>query len=210
VSALLKLVVPEPESAALRAELARWDRHVSRYRARVVVVVALVLAAVFGGGDQYLGSMSWHPWGADISLLSAPWLLLAFLAGGTQREPRRAALLGLACTAAALVGYGLMALSPVENAQLSVQSATAFVRSESPVIVGGVFTGPLFGWFGQRWRTDRAWLGGLATAIAFCLEPLARIPAGNAIRFPAVWSAEVAAGAAMAIYIFAGARRAVR
>ncbi len=171
----------------------------------MVVVVALALAAVFGGGDQYLGSMSWHPWAADISLLSAPWLLLAFLAGWTQRDPRRAALLGLACTASALLGYGLMTLSPVENAHLTLSSAAAFVH-ESRVIVGGLFTGPLFGWFGQRWRTDRAWFGALATAAAICLEPLARIPAGQAIRFPAVWIAEVAAGVAMAIYVFAGAR----
>jgi hypothetical protein len=172
----------------------------------MVVVVALALAAVFGGGDQYLGSMSWHPWAADISLLSAPWLLLAFLAGWTQREPRRAGLLGLGCTAAALLGYGLMTVSPVENAQLTVSSASAFVHSESPVIVGGLFTGPLFGWFGQRWRTERAWLGAFATAAAICLEPLARIPAGRAIRFSAVWAAEVAAGVAMAIYVVAGAR----
>jgi hypothetical protein len=172
----------------------------------MVVVAALALAAVFGGGDQYLGSMSWHPWGADISLLSAPWLLLAFLAGWTQRDPRRAALLGLACTASALLGYGLMTLSPLENAQLSLDSAAAFAHSESRVIVGGLFTGPLFGWFGRRWRVDRAWFGALATAAAFCLEPFARIPAGHAIRFPAVWIAEVAVGVAMAIYFFAGAR----
>jgi hypothetical protein len=67
----------------------------------IVVAAALVAAALFGGGDQYLGSLSWHPWAADVSLLSAPWLVLAFLAGCTQRDPRRATLLstaGSACT----------------------------------------------------------------------------------------------------------------
>jgi hypothetical protein len=176
----------------------------------MIVVVALVLAALFGGGDQYLGSMSWHPWAADVSLLSAPWLVLAFIAGWTQRDPRRAALLGLACTASALLGYGLMTLSPVENAHLSLQSAAAFVHSESPWIVGGLFTGPLFGWFGHRWRTDRAWVGALATAALVCLEPIARVAAGDAIRFRAVSLAEVAAGVAMAVYIVAGARAARR
>jgi Family of unknown function (DUF6518) len=176
----------------------------------MIVVVALVLAALFGGGDQYLGSMSWHPWAADLSLLSAPWLVLAFIAGWTQRDPRRAALLGLACTASALLGYGLMTLSPVENAQLSLHSLAAFVQSESPVIVGGLFTGPLLGWFGQRWRTDRAWVGALATAALVCLEPLARIPAGHAIRFRFVSLAEVAVGVAMVIYVVAGARGARR
>ena len=167
----------------------------------VVVLVALVLAALFGGGDQYLGSLSWHPWAADVSQLSAPWLVLAFLAGCTQRNPRRAALLGLACTGAALLGYGLMTLSPVENAHLTLQSASGFVRSNIPSIVGGLFTGPLFGWFGQRWRTERAWVGALVAAAAVCLEPLARIAYGNAIRFRAVTLAEVSAGLAMAVYV---------
>jgi hypothetical protein len=100
-----------------------------------------------------------------------------------------------------------MTLSPVENAQLSLGSARAFLISERLVIVGGLFTGPLFGWFGQRWRTHRAWLGALVTAAMLCLEPLARIPAGREIRFPAVWIAEVAVGFAMAIYFLALARR---
>jgi hypothetical protein len=165
------------------------------------VLIALALAAVFGAGDQYLGSLSRHPWATDVSLLSAPWLLLAFLAGWTQRDARRAAILGLACTAAALAGYGAMTLSPVENAHASLQSISAFVRSESMVIVGGLVTGPLFGWFGQQWRTRRAWLGALVTAAAICCEPLARLPVGNQIRFPAVWVAEVAAGLAMGTYV---------
>lgn len=65
-----------------------------------MTVLLLALATAFGAGDQYLGSLSAHPWGADVSLLSAPWLVLPFLAGATRREPRRAAALGLACAAA--------------------------------------------------------------------------------------------------------------
>src|SRR5574337_1247035 len=85
-------------------------------------------------------SLSAHPWGADVSLLSAPWLVVPFLAGWTQRDGKRAAVLGLACTAAALVGYGLVTLSPVENAELTVQSAVAVAGSEGRVIVGGLVT----------------------------------------------------------------------
>jgi hypothetical protein len=172
----------------------------------VIVAAALVLAALFGGGDQYLGSMSWYPWAADISLLSAPWLVLPFLAGCTQRDPRRAALLGFACTVSALVGYGLMTLSPVEGAQLTVRTLSGFVHSESPVIAGGVVTGPLFGWFGQRWHTRRAWLGALVTAGLVCFEPVVRTAAGSAIRFRTVSLAEVAAGLAMAAYVLVAAR----
>ncbi len=170
----------------------------------MVVVLALLLSAAFGAGDQYLGSLtgSGHAWAAgwssDISLLSAPWLVLPFVAGATQREPRRAALLGLACTYVALVGYGLMALSPVEHAHLTVASLRGFVVSERTVLVGGIVTGPLFGWFGQQWRTRRAIVGALVTAAALCLEPLARRATIDPIQHREVWLAEVAAGLALA------------
>lgn len=138
------------------------------------VVIALVLSAAFGAGDQYLGSLSAHPWAADVSLLSAPWLVLAFVAGATQKEPRRAVLLGLACTFAAILGYFLLTDSPLENAHYSLADARGFVISDPALLVGGLVTGPLFGWFGHRWRTSRALLGALVTAAALCLEPLAR------------------------------------
>jgi hypothetical protein len=173
----------------------------------VTVVLAIALAAAFGAGDQYLGSLSWHPWAADVSLLSAPWLVLAFVAGWTQRDPRRAALLGLACTIAALVGYAAMTLSPVENAHVTVRTLTGFVHSEIAVIVGGVATGPLFGWFGNQWRSRRAWVGALVTAGAVCLEPLIRVRTGHEIRFRDVWVAEVAAGLAMVAYVAVFSRR---
>jgi hypothetical protein len=167
----------------------------------MVTALALVLAALFGAGDQYLGSVSMHPWMHDVSLLSAPWLVVPFLAGCTQREPKRAALLGLACTFSALIGYGLMTLSPVENAHLSGAGIAGFVRSEGGVFIGGVVTGPVFAWFGHRWRVHRAWRGALATAAALCLEPLVRIPAGHAIRSSTVVLAEVAVGIALVTYI---------
>jgi hypothetical protein len=150
--------------------------------------------------------MSWHPWAADVSLLSAPWLVVAFLAGSTQRDARRGALLGLACTFVALLGYGLMTLSPVENAHLGVQTVRGFVESERRVLVGGLVTGPLFGWFGQRWRARRAWFGALATAAALCLEPLARIRAGQPTRFRTVSMTEVLVGLALATYFVVEAR----
>jgi hypothetical protein len=167
----------------------------------VVIVLAVVLATLFGAGDQYLGSFSMHPWMADVSLLSAPWLVVGFLAGYTQRDPKRAVVLGLLCTFSALAGYGMMTLSPMEGAQISGPAVEAFIRSQSRVIVGGIVTGPLFAWFGHRWRVDRAWLGGLATAAAFCLEPLAHDLAGLPIRSSTVLWAEVAVGIAMAVYI---------
>ncbi len=172
----------------------------------MVVAVALVLSAAFGAGDQYVGSLtgSGHAWAAgwssDVSLLSAPWLVLPFVAGATQRDARRAALVGLACTYAALLGYAVMTLSPVEHAHVTVATIRGFLVSERGVLVGGIVTGPLFGWFGQRWRTRRAIAGALVTAAALCLEPLARRISTNAtaIQQRDVWLAEVAAGLAFA------------
>jgi hypothetical protein len=170
----------------------------------MVVVLALLLSAAFGAGDQYLGSLtgSGHVWAAgwssDISLLSAPWLVLPFVVGATQRVPRRAAWLGLACTYAALLGYALMTLSPVEHAHFTVATVRGFLVSERSVLIGGVVTGPLFGWFGQRWRTRRAIGGALVTAAALCLEPLARRVTIDPIQHRDVWLAEVAAGLALA------------
>jgi hypothetical protein len=170
----------------------------------MVVAIALVLSFAFGAGDQYLGSLtgSGHVWAAgwssDISLLSAPWLVLPFVVGATQREPRRAALVGLACTYAALLGYGLMTLSPIENAHITAATVRGFLVSERTVLVGGIVTGPLFGWFGRQWRTRRAITGALVTAAALCLEPLARRATIDPIGNRDVWLAEVAAGLALA------------
>ena len=177
------------------------------------VVFALVVSAAFGGADQYVGSLVRYPWGAEVASLSAPWLVLAFVAGCTQRTPRRAALLGLGCTYAALVGYLLMTDSPVEGAQYTLTNTRAFLISNIPVVVGGLFTGPLFGWFGQQWHTRRALVGALLSAGALCAEPLARhapirsthllgrdylfiTPIGSQL----VVIAEVAAGLALAAY----------
>lgn len=172
------------------------------------IVAALVLAAAFGAGDQYLGSVSALPWGADVSLLSAPWLVLAFAAGATQRDSRRATLLGLGCTAAALVGYFLMTDSPLENAHYSLAGIRGFAISDASVIVGALITGPLFGWFGQQWRTRRVLLGALVVAGALCFEPLARRVSVDPIRFRDVWLAEVAAGLLLATYALLSRARA--
>jgi hypothetical protein len=169
-----------------------------------VVVVALVLSAAFGAGDQYLGSLTgsghlWAiGWSTNISLLSAPWVVLPFVAGATQRDPRRGALVGLACTYAALLGYAIMTLSPLENAHLTVATFRGFLVSERLVLVGGIVTGPLFGWFGQQWRTRRRLVGALVTAAALCLEPLARKATINPITYRDVWIGEVAIGLALA------------
>jgi hypothetical protein len=164
------------------------------------VALALLLSAAFGAGDQYLGSghVAGIGWATDVSLLSAPWILLAFVVGATQRDPKRAALLGLACTYVALLGYGVMTLSPAENAHITMATVRGFVYSERTVFVGGIATGPLFGWFGQQWRSGQMLAGALLVAAGLCFEPLARRLSVNPIRYARVTVVEVAAGLLLA------------
>lgn len=58
-SALVKLVIPEPESDALRDELANWDRHVSSALARVEVVRACARVDEKAGrtAEQIVGAL---------------------------------------------------------------------------------------------------------------------------------------------------------
>ena len=129
----------------------------------MVFLLAALVGAVFGGADQYLGSLSAIPWLVDSSLLSAPWLLLPFVFGCTQRSSKRAMVIGCVTTAFALIGYFVMTLSPVEGVHLhgSLAPVLGLLRSERTVIVGSVFTAPLYGFLGYEWRAKKAWVSAL-------------------------------------------------
>jgi hypothetical protein len=167
-----------------------------------VTAVCLALALIFGAADQYIGSLSAHPIGADVSGLSAPWLVLPFILGAAQRTPRRAALLGLAGTLLALVGYMLMTYSPVEQAHLTLGGLLAFLQGGNiRWFVAGVLTGPGFALLGYQWRNERVVRAGLAVGAVVCLEPLARQAYGDDIRSTLVTTAEIAVGVAFAVSV---------
>jgi hypothetical protein len=170
----------------------------------VMYLVAAVIGLVFGGLDQWLGSL-WIMshlgfWTDSVSLMSAPWLALPFLAGWRVSTGRRAVLMGLLVTFAALCGYFVMTLSPLEGVSASQIHLGLFVRSQLHVIVPGLVSGPLFGWLGYLWRTSRSWLSAAAVAVAFCGEPLARWLVRQPIPAVPVAVAEVVAGLAVAVF----------
>jgi hypothetical protein len=171
----------------------------------VAFVVAIAFGVVFGGGDQYVGSLAAIPWLTSSSLLSAPWLVLPFAFGCTQLQPRRAMLIGALATGSALLGYFVMTLSPIEGVHLSENShlILGLLRSESHVIVGGVVTAPLYGLLGQRWRTKRSWLSAVLVVGALCFEPLTESAVGRLPRPATVWISEVGAGLILAGYFLA-------
>jgi len=175
--------------------------------------VAILVGAAFGAADQYLGSLrslvTLGPWAVAVSGMSAPWLLLPFVFGCTQARPRRAMLVGLIATLSALFGYFAMTVSPMEGVALKdlPEAGAALLRSNGLVIVGGIATAPGFGFLGQRWRTDRWWIGGAVVAGAFLLEPLALLATGRLSGPGWIWLAEMAAGACLALgFLVAGSR----
>jgi len=181
-------------------------------KADMVFLLAVVVGFAFGAADQYLGTIHVTSvagtWTISVSLMSAPWLLLPFVFGATQRRPSRAVLLGLASTLAAFAGYYAMTVSPAEGVALAnaPQAAVNVIRANlvpaNPVIPAGFVTGPLFGLLGQRWRVHRSWSGPLLVAGAFLLEPLAHQARGDLLGPSWIWAAEVALGVCLLAYFF--------
>lgn len=169
----------------------------------MVFILAALAGVAFGGTDQYLGSLSAIPWLVESSLLSAPWLLLPFVFGCTQRSTKRAMLIGCVTTAFALIGYFAMTLSPVEGVHLhgSLAPVLALLRSERTVIVGSLVTAPLYGFLGFEWRTKKTWVSALLVGGAFCLEPLASAFVGRLPQRTEVWVAEVCLGVIVTGYL---------
>ena len=176
-------------------------------------VLAIVIGLVFGAVDQYLGTvhvtshLGW--WTITVSGMSAPWLILPFLAGMTQQRAKRAVALGVIVVLSALAGYFAMSNSVFESVPVAhfwprtVRMATT--ESNLLWIVGGSITGPIYAYFGHRWRVARSWVGAALVTLALCLEPVARSIAGTDVvggglsGSRAVWGAEVAVGLAAAV-----------
>lgn len=188
-------------------------RCVGPYAARMIFLVALVVGLIFGAVDQYLGTLhvtlrlGW--WTLPVSQMSALWLLVPFLVGGTQERSVRAALVGLVATFAALSGYLLMGYGPAEGHPFTdvIHGASGWARSNVPWIVGGAVIGPLFGYLGARWRTRRSALAAAVVAGSFLLEPLVRVATGRLLEPTWIWAAEAFAGAALGAVFIATRRR---
>ncbi|MGD1011520.1 MAG: hypothetical protein ABR925_03155 [Acidimicrobiales bacterium] len=170
-------------------------------------LVAVAVGLVFGGADQYVGSINATGlWTISLSMLSAPWLVLPFAFGCSQLRARRAAAVGLVATMSALAGYFLMIIGPFEGGQWTVnlREIHGLLFSNAPNLIGGLVTAPLYGVLGQRWRTRRAWTSAALVAGALCLEPLALTLAGRSYPGDAVvWPAEAGVGIAVAICFIA-------
>lgn len=160
-------------------------------------LVIVVLAAAFGAADQYLGSWPGHGWAVDASLLAAPWLVLPFAVGASQRSAHRAMVAACGCTFVALLAYLAMTLSPVEQAKVSLTGVIGLLRGQVRWFLLGAISSPVLGWLGHRWRTGRMRWPAAVPAAALVLEPLVRSVIGQPIRSPVLRCFEIGAGAAL-------------
>lgn len=181
-----------------------------------------MIGFLFGAFDQYLGTVhvtshvGW--WTITVSGMSAPWLILPFLAGMTQERAKRAVALGVIVVLSALAGYFAMSNSVFESVPVAHfwprTARMATTTSNLLWIVGGLITGPIYAYFGHRWRVARSWVGAALVTLALCLEPLARSIAGTDVvggglgGSRVVWGAEIAIGlAAAAVFVAMHASR---
>ena len=165
-------------------------------------MIVLAAAFAFGAIDQYLGALH-SLFLTEVSGMSAPWLLVPFLAGAAQPGQRRAALTGLAATWLAVLGYVLMIVSPMEGThlgprpagltgtwnQLSSHLLLATLASQWLWFAGGLIAGPLYGWLGYRFLARRSWAAALLAALPVLLEPVVRWLAAHASLLSFQWPA---------------------
>ena len=144
------------------------------------VFIALVAAFAFGAIDQLVPwavSKSSHLgvslFAVQVSKMSAPWLLVPFLAGAWQASRVRAAVVGLAAPWLAVLAYVVMIVSPMEGVHLTPRTLALSLASQWPWFAGGLITGPVYGWLGHLWRTRRSALAALLAALPVLLEPAA-------------------------------------
>lgn len=105
--------------------------------------------------------------------LSAPWVVLPFLAGAIQRSAWRGAAAGLLATLAAFFGFYLMEAFVLDlgTADLAVRLRLTLGSGHVYEVIGAP-VGAAFGAFGALWRL-RPWpLAPLVVALAFAGEPL--------------------------------------
>ncbi|MDX6655283.1 MAG: hypothetical protein QOH62_76 [Solirubrobacteraceae bacterium] len=142
-----------------------------------------------------------------IGNLSAPWVAVAFLGGALAVRPSRGAILGIAVTMAAFIGFylseaAILDLGPhpwYDKVRLAAGTLNTYEQ-------WGVLSGLVYGSLGALWASRSMRVAPLAVALAFLCEPLAVAlltrfkiwGGGGLLNHPAIWGGEVVVGVALA------------
>jgi Family of unknown function (DUF6518) len=149
-------------------------------------------------------------WQQTFGNLSAPWMLVPFLAGTACERASSATLVGLGATFAAFLGFytaeavvlDLGAHPWYTDLQLALGSGHVYWKL-------GVLSGPLFGLLGWVWASRRWLIAPLVLGLAFVTEPLIIWSLGHAqiwgdgLKDVWIYAGEVILGVAAAGFLIA-------
>jgi Family of unknown function (DUF6518) len=114
--------------------------------------VAALLKGQSGDGRAIVSQVR-----SELGNLSAPWVLIAWVAGTRSRRIPVAAALGLLATIVALAGFYVVSglVEPMDRGS-AVADVAAWMSANRVYFEAGVFSGPLFGALGGWWARRRS------------------------------------------------------
>ncbi|PPK97693.1 hypothetical protein CLV92_103228 [Kineococcus xinjiangensis] len=169
----------------------------------------LAAAALFGAVAAVVKDQGGGPDSADyvvratLGNLSAPWLLLPFLAGSACRGLRGGAVTGLGTTLVALVGfYTATGLIIGLDGRNGLSAAPLWMLANQVHFQAGLLTGPLLGALGAAWQRGSRHRGRGTTAqgqgrvwwlaaLLLAGEPLVLLALGYASPLSEAWRHEL-------------------
>jgi hypothetical protein len=191
---------------------------------RVLGVVALLrrcmmVAACIAGGSLFGLSISLIPSPNEVKVfwvsnLASPWLVLAFLAGWSQRSWIWAAAAGVMVDVASIIGfYGHFLFIDQHPLQMPLNRPTplwvrmeynlsAWIHFITPWILIAILAGVTYGILGYWWRRHRSIAAGALVGLPFIAEPwLWRIYVGYYKDPLILWISEVAVGVGVLVWV---------
>jgi Family of unknown function (DUF6518) len=198
-------------------EARRAMRYLPPVGSKRAVGVVFLAAAVFG---LTMAVIKGQGAGARDAFgnISAPWLLLPFVAGATSMRLRSAALIGLGASLAALVVFYVAESQILDLGSHSwpVDLRLAVTAGQT-YLVTSLLSGPVFGFLGGIWSQRRSLLAAVAVAAMFVLEPLAVwgvehaqghvASTGLLTQYPWMWIGEMLLGVVGGVLLVRVSRR---
>jgi hypothetical protein len=176
----------------------------TRWRTIAVYVLSAaafgVVVAVVKGQDTGVRDV--------IGNLSAPWVVVPFLAGAAARGAWRGALLGVVVTLAALLGFYVAEAAVLDLGPHPWYVDLRLTLHWNVYETWGIVSGLVYGALGAVWARRRSVAALACVGLAFAAEPLVVLfldrrgiwTGGELFRYAWLWGGEVALGLAAVTY----------
>jgi len=140
--------------------------------------------------------------------LSAPWVVVPFLAGSRVRGPWRGALLGVGVTLAAFLGFYVAEAAILDLGRHPWYADLQLTTHWNVYETWGIVSGLVYGALGAIWAGRRSVVALASVGLAFAAEPLVVLilerrgiwAGGELFRYRWLWAGEVLVGLAGMTY----------